>query len=714
MNKADFSYNDNKYFVQCNNEEKMKEIIMKFFNKLGGKRKNLFFLYNGQIINEELTFIKCANSLDKSRNYMNILVIEGQDSDDDSSKLIKSKYIICPQCNENALMSIKDFKMIIHGCKNGHTSETYQINEFNDTQLIDRSKIKCSVCENLKCETKANVFYVCHTCKQNLCPKCKDIHDEKHNVIDYDDNNFYCNVHCDKFKFYCEDCKKDLCISCKNEHENHKLIIYDNIIPDNDSIKKNQLKDTKEKIYQLKTIINEKINHLNKLNKNLDIYFDIYNNIIKNFDEDKKNYSIIKNMNDMIQYNSNFIGNITEILKDDNNKSQFVNVMNMQYKMEFKNGKDTQSINKKEEIIQDKTPKDNHGENDNNEEDIPPYDFSKDKYENFQFNQIKELKSYKAQYEILKLEVLNDGRIFTIQKYRDEEGKKHFKLCVYSILNEFICDINIDFEEIKYIFKTEDGNLVLLTKKETIMIIKILKNIFKKLFNLEGIFEIKRISNNRFFIDLGQKTGKMIIIPTFTGDKKTFPELEYHKYIYLYEKGKLILEKNITDIYKKEKALNICLINENEYVLFCREKITLLGEYDFLKFYDATTNTVTKKVKLGKKDPYNDENYDMFYAGGDNLMLQRPLMTGEKFILVDINNKNIKKEYDYIINPKECFYLNEKIFLTNNFGDVYLYEFEDSNNIKLKDEKKNWCFCIKKYPGNKLLRCKNNTISIYA
>ena len=288
MNKADFTYNDDKYFVQCSNEDKMKDIIMKFFNKLGKNKKNLFFLYNGQIINEGLTFIKCANSLDRSRNYMNILVLEGQDSDDDSNKLIKSKYIICPQCNENALMSIKDFKIIIHGCKNGHISENYQINEFNNTQFIDQSKIKCDLCENLKCEIIENKFYICNTCKYKLCPKCKDIHDEKHNIIDYEDNQFYCNIHYNKFKFYCEDCKKDLCISCKNEHENHKLITYDNIIPDQDIIKKDQLKDTKEKIYKLKTIINDKINHLNKLNKNLDIYFEIYNNIIKNYDEEKR------------------------------------------------------------------------------------------------------------------------------------------------------------------------------------------------------------------------------------------------------------------------------------------------------------------------------------------------------------------------------------------------------------------------------------------
>ena len=417
----------------------------------------------------------------------------------------------------------------------------------------------------------------------------------------------------------------------------------------------------------------------------------------------------------MIKYNSNFIGNITEILKDDNSKSQFINVMNMQYQMEFKKGLDNKNkdINKNVEIKQDKTSINNQEENDNEEDNIPPYDFSKDKYENFELNQIKELKSYKIQYEILGLEVLNDGRIFTTQKYRDEKGKKHYKLCVYSIENEFICDINIDFEEIKNIFKMDDGNIILYTNNQSIIIIKIKKNNYKEIMKLEDISEIKRLSNNRFYIYLKQKTGKMLQAAWFAGGK-ALPEYEYHRCIYLYEKGKFILEKTLTDIYKKENILDICLINENKYIFFSREKIALLGEYDFLKFYDVTTNQITKKLKIGKKDQYNYEYHDMFYAGGDNLILQRPLMTGDKFILIDINNKNIKKEYDYTINPKECFYLNDKTFLTNSSGDVYLYEFEDNNNIKLKDVKNNWCFSIQKYPGNKLIRCSNNTISLFA
>lgn len=83
----------------------MKDIIDKFLNEAGKNGKNIFFIYNGQIINEELIFKKCTNSLDRGRNYMNVLVLEGQGSNDENN-FIKSNYIISPECYENAYITI--------------------------------------------------------------------------------------------------------------------------------------------------------------------------------------------------------------------------------------------------------------------------------------------------------------------------------------------------------------------------------------------------------------------------------------------------------------------------------------------------------------------------------------------------------------------------------------------------------------------------------
>ena len=58
MNKVDFTYNDDKYFVQCNNDDKMKDIIDKFLNKAGKNRRNIVFLYNGLILKKISFYIK--------------------------------------------------------------------------------------------------------------------------------------------------------------------------------------------------------------------------------------------------------------------------------------------------------------------------------------------------------------------------------------------------------------------------------------------------------------------------------------------------------------------------------------------------------------------------------------------------------------------------------------------------------------------------------
>ena len=71
---------------------------------------------------------------------MNVLVydteIEIKEND-----IIKSKNIICPECKESIKMEIKDYKINLYGCKNKHRIENILLNEFEETQYIDRLKI---------------------------------------------------------------------------------------------------------------------------------------------------------------------------------------------------------------------------------------------------------------------------------------------------------------------------------------------------------------------------------------------------------------------------------------------------------------------------------------------------------------------------------------------------------------------------------------------
>ena len=119
--------------------------------------------------------------------------------------IIKSKEIICPKCYEICSMKMKDFTIKLYDCKNLHVTKNISLDEFENTQKINISKIICNNCNNNnKFNTSKNLFYKCLACKQNLCPICKLRH--KHEgIIDYDHKNYICHIHKDIYISYCDE-----------------------------------------------------------------------------------------------------------------------------------------------------------------------------------------------------------------------------------------------------------------------------------------------------------------------------------------------------------------------------------------------------------------------------------------------------------------------------------------------------------------------------
>ena len=76
--------------------------------------------WTGEDFNQDLTFIEMANSFDKEKKQM-IILVNKYDDDLENTEMqdtnVKSKFIICPICKENAKIKIKDFKISIFGCK---------------------------------------------------------------------------------------------------------------------------------------------------------------------------------------------------------------------------------------------------------------------------------------------------------------------------------------------------------------------------------------------------------------------------------------------------------------------------------------------------------------------------------------------------------------------------------------------------------------------
>ena len=663
-----FLYNGAEYIIECDQFDKMKVIADKFYNKFGLNRKNKFLLYGENIINEELSFNKCASKLDLMNKVMSVIVMETQDSNDNKTKLVKSKYIICPKCHENAFILIDNFKITIAGCKLGHKIENLQISEFEKTQYIEQSKINIT-------------------------------------------SQFDCKIHNEKYINYCSDCKLDLCASCIKEHLSHNLLVYSDRMPDINILKKEDLTETGKMISQFKDIIKSMIDQLNNLNQNLDKYFDIYSNLISNFDSKKTNNYQIQNINNMKKFNDNFLGNLSEIIKDKNLKYQFMSIISIQSKIQFiKLKKHIEIIRKndsrlkveKNEIKDENNNIINNNYNDNNidngdnendnddaDNNIQDYNPLNDKYEKFNLSQMKELQSFNPKNEISELCLLNDGRILSNQIYHKEDGEDLYKLCVYSTKKGFICDINIDFDLVKKFYPMNDGNVVVLLKQ--IKIIKINKKSIEEIWVDEKKrkkIRISKLLNNNFFV---KSRGDM----TQEG-------------LYKYDKDKLLLYKDLHKLYVDEKICGLIQLTEDEYALASIKKGKIYGENNYLIFYDMKNDKKIKTLKLGDGEKmYND----FLSLNKDNLIV----IGMDYVILVDVKNKKVIKEFKYAIDLDEIIILNEKKFLYSGQTELLLYELDKEDNLILKEKKDMEISSISKYPGNKLIifSYEEKKISIY-
>ena len=194
MINIEFLYKGNNVIIQSNKDEKILNSIEKFTQKLQVDKSLVTYLYNGSLLNEEL---KIANLINNEENNMKIIVTEINPSNENIDK-ISSNNIICPKCGENILMNINKYNINLFNCKNGHNLNVL-FKDFEETQKIDLSKIKCDKCNKNKSEVFNNELYICLICKNNLCPLCKSLHDKGHEIINYNNKDYICNIHFDSY-----------------------------------------------------------------------------------------------------------------------------------------------------------------------------------------------------------------------------------------------------------------------------------------------------------------------------------------------------------------------------------------------------------------------------------------------------------------------------------------------------------------------------------
>ena len=334
MSEVEFIYNGITTIIQCKLNDKMKNICQKFKEKANiNDNTSIFYSYDGKVgFNEELSFEEIANREDKRRNKMNILVYANQTIiiNNNNGNVVKSKNIICPECNENIKMDIKDYKINLCDCKNGHRIENILLNEFEETQKIDLLNIICDICKkNNKSISYNNIFYKCLTCDENICPLCKSEHDKAHKIINYDDKYYICRKHNENYILYCEDCKVNICMLCDN-HKKHKRNNFIDILPKKEDLVE-KINILKKYINQFNNVINELLLILNDVKNKMNIYYKINEDIINNYDNKNRNYETLYYLNQF--QNNNIINELKKINKCNSIKDKFNEIFNIYRKM---------------------------------------------------------------------------------------------------------------------------------------------------------------------------------------------------------------------------------------------------------------------------------------------------------------------------------------------------------------------------------------------
>ena len=325
-----FIYKGEHIKIECNKEDKMKDICNKFANKKGIDINLIYFLFSGEKINFEFTFNEQQGNINKDNNEMEILV-------DDFNKTMyfnkDRKEIICQECKENCKIIISDYKVELHECNEKPKKNNILLDEKNNAEKLDESNTTCNICKQ-KILLKKEI-YKCLVCKKEIYPSFKSDHEIEHKIVDFVSKNYRCNNHKDSIISYCNKCKIKLCQSCELDHNNHEIIKYLDILPDENKIKQ-ETKEFSDKIDKLNNKINNIQTILSKIKENIGIYYDQVNNyIINDYKKEEMNYRILYNFDEI--KNDLKIKDFDEIIKNNNNiNNEFINLLNIYNNMVIK------------------------------------------------------------------------------------------------------------------------------------------------------------------------------------------------------------------------------------------------------------------------------------------------------------------------------------------------------------------------------------------
>ena len=330
---ATFVHTNRAISIQCQGKEKLVEVIKKYIAQFNSNSSinDYYFYYDGNKI-EPRNYEKTIEENEFGKNESFVLSVEKN-----------IKIIQCPKCNYgDCVVSLLNYKTTFYNCEHKHLHISSYDNYFTD-QVYYPEKIICAD-EKENCKKNAKIdpdFQQCLTCSQidkrtkSYCSNCIKWHKEqKHEIIKYEDKNYYCREHIKKMVKYCFQCKKNLCKNCVEEHEKekekyngHQIKSIDSLIPLEKEIieLKNSLNEIKKYMESLQIVINHLVYNLNGAMRIYTNYYNSANHIIEKYEtfnkgkEAFKNFTIFKCLYNLKLSNRQILEDLKSIINEKSN-----------------------------------------------------------------------------------------------------------------------------------------------------------------------------------------------------------------------------------------------------------------------------------------------------------------------------------------------------------------------------------------------------------
>ena len=136
--------------IQCSKSDKMRDICQRFAIKAEKNINSLIFLYGGNLLNLDLSFEDQANSMDKTRNEMKVLVYENE-TDESVCSNCGAKIHLNTKKIDELIVSFNNIKDTIDGIKL-HLDNLIKLSTMNsmNSQLKNINLLLNTVNEDIK------------------------------------------------------------------------------------------------------------------------------------------------------------------------------------------------------------------------------------------------------------------------------------------------------------------------------------------------------------------------------------------------------------------------------------------------------------------------------------------------------------------------------------------------------------------------------------